>query len=74
MSGDHSTKQGIGSAMLKPKEVAELLGVRLSTIYSWTHTGFIPHVKVGRLLRFRMDEITTWISKRSCTGRTTRRY
>jgi excisionase family DNA binding protein len=53
--------------------VADLLGVRPSTIYQWTHEGFIPHVKLGRLVRFRGSAIMKWIEGRSCDGRKMRR-
>lgn len=43
--------------LLTPQEIADNLGVKLSTIYSWTHTGFIPHIKLGSLLRFREKDV-----------------
>ncbi len=58
---------------LSPAEVAELLGVKKSTVYQWTHQGFIPHVKLGRLVRFREAEIMAWVEKRSIVGRNTKR-
>ena len=51
--------------LLTPEEIAELLGVKLSTIYSWTHQKTIPYVKIGRLLRFRKKVIDEWIESRS---------
>ena len=47
--------------LLTPTELAEYLTVKVSTIYSWTHQKLIPHVKVGRLLRFRQKDIQLWI-------------
>ena len=43
--------------LLSPGEIADLLGVKKSTIYSWTHQDFIPHVKLGNLLRFKEKDI-----------------
>jgi excisionase family DNA binding protein len=48
------------------------LGVKPSTIYQWTHQGFIPHVKLGKLVRFREADVAKWIEKRSEKGRKTR--
>ncbi|HUV31684.1 MAG TPA: helix-turn-helix domain-containing protein [Acidobacteriota bacterium] len=59
--------------LLTPDEVAELLGVEKSTIYQWTHQGFIPHVKLGRLIRFRRDKVDKWLQKKSVAGRSTKR-
>jgi|CXWL01.1.fsa_nt_gi excisionase family DNA binding protein len=53
------------SKLLKPEEVAAMLNVEKSTIYSWTHLKKIPHVKMGRLLRFREHEIKEWLDKRN---------
>lgn len=60
-------------SLLRPNEVAEMVGVEKSTIYQWTHTGFIPHVKVGKCLRFHEAKLLEWLEKRSVAGRTTRR-
>jgi excisionase family DNA binding protein len=57
--------------LLTPREIADHLGVQLSTIYQWTHQGFIPHVKMGRLLRFKIQDIEKWIGDRSINGRKT---
>jgi len=59
--------------LLKPDEVAEFLGVQKSTIYQWTHKGFIPYVKLGRLVRFSPKAIEQWIKKKSENGRVSRR-
>lgn len=58
--------------LLTPQEIADLLGVKKSTIYSWTHQGFIPFVKAGRLLRFRQSEVISWVAKRADKGRENR--
>ncbi len=54
------------------KGVADYLGVQLSTIYNWTHLGYIPHVKVGKLLRFRKDSIDEWLKRQERRGRSKR--
>ena len=55
--------------LLTAAEIAKYLGVPVSTIYKWTHEGFIPHVKLGKLLRFRLADVERWVEKRSKTGR-----
>ena len=44
-------------------QLAEYLQVKKSTIRDWCHTGFVPFVKVGRLVRFREGDILKWLSK-----------
>jgi len=59
--------------LLTPQQIADILGVKPSTIYQWTHQGFIPHVKVGRLVRFREKDVTEWLERRFSQGRTSKK-
>ncbi len=43
--------------LLTPREVCELLRIRLTTLYAWVGRGKIPYVKMGSLLRFRRSDI-----------------
>lgn len=56
---------------MKTDQLAELLKVSESTIRKWVHYGFIPHVKLGRAVRFREKDIETWIEERAEKGRAT---
>ena len=60
--------------LLKAKEIAAIIGVQPSTIYQWTHQRFIPHVKIGKLVRFNADDVTDWLSKMKTRGRKNRKY
>ncbi|MGD0280931.1 MAG: helix-turn-helix domain-containing protein [Dissulfurispiraceae bacterium] len=53
--------------LLSIDDVASLLGVEESTVYGWTHRKVIPHIKMGRLLRFRESEINTWLQSKAIT-------
>ena len=55
-------------ALLTVKEVSKRLQVKPSTIYRWAEQGIIPHLKLGRLLRFDPDEIEAWIQDRRRNG------
>ena len=55
--------------LLDTAEIAEQLGMSVSTIRKWVHYGFIPHVKLGRAVRFREKDIETWIEERTEKGR-----
>lgn len=46
---------------LSVDEIAEYLGVKRATIYSWVHLSKIPSHKVGRLLKFKRSEIDKWV-------------
>jgi len=45
-------------------EIADLLGVKECTIYAWVHTRQIPYYKIGRLVKFKVEEIEEWIQQR----------
>ena len=53
-------------------ELCEWLRVKPATVYDWTHTGFIPHLKLGRLLRFERGTIAAWLADREWAGRPTK--
>jgi len=59
--------------LLTPQEIAEVLGVSKSTIYQWTHQEYIPHVKLGRFVRFRKSQIEIWLEKKAKKGRSNRK-
>lgn len=50
--------------LLTIDELAEVLSAKKSTIYQWVHQGLIPYIKVGRLLRFREEDIQKWLISR----------
>ncbi len=58
--------------LLTVEEIAEYLQVKPSTIYQWTHQGFIPHVKLGNRVRFRLSMVDRWVERRENNGRLTR--
>jgi excisionase family DNA binding protein len=57
--------------LLTTTEIAEWLKIAESTVRKWVHYGFIPHVKIGRCVRFRREDVENWIQQRAETGRST---
>ena len=60
--------------LLTAKQLAEILQVDLSTIYWWSHTEFIPYVKLGKCVRFRESEVESWLKERGRSGRKAMKY
>ena len=56
--------------LLTVEDVSELLGVKICTIYQWTHMKCIPHIKVGRFVRFREADLGRWLEKHSVKATT----
>ena len=48
--------------LLTVEEVAAFLRVKPTTVYVWAKNGKIPANKIGRLWRFRLDEIKEWLN------------
>ena len=46
---------------LSVDEIATYLGIKRDTVYKWTKRKVMPAHKVGRLRKFRKDEIDQWI-------------
>ncbi|MBI4679138.1 MAG: helix-turn-helix domain-containing protein [Elusimicrobia bacterium] len=43
------------------EEAAYYLGLTKTTLYTWTCQKKIPHVKIGRALRFDKAELDAWV-------------
>ncbi|MDP8230071.1 MAG: helix-turn-helix domain-containing protein [Candidatus Gorgyraea atricola] len=55
--------------LLTPKQLSEILQVKLSTVYKWAHYGYIPSLKIGNSIRFREQKVEEWLRKRQRKGR-----
>ncbi len=60
--------------LIRPKEVAEVLGLGRTKIYELIASGIIPSVRIGRSVRVPAEELRTWINnlKRSFNGEVNR--
>ncbi|MCP4568816.1 MAG: helix-turn-helix domain-containing protein [FCB group bacterium] len=58
--------------LLTPQEMTDVLGIAVSTIYQWTHQEYIPHIKIGKFVRFRKSVVEKWLEKREKKGRLTK--
>lgn len=47
--------------LLSIGEMADFLGVKVNTLYSWVHIRKIPYIKVGRLVKFDLQEVKDWL-------------
>ncbi len=50
--------------LLTVQQVADLLGIKVQTIYLWVAQKRIPHRKIGRLVRFRMCDVEEFVEQR----------
>lgn len=52
------------SRLLTVRDVAHLLGVHEKTVYAWVARRQLPSIRMGRSVRFSLDDILRWISAR----------
>lgn len=46
------------------KELAHHLSVSQSFLFRLMNTDGLPHLKIGRALRFKVEEVSAWIDRR----------
>jgi excisionase family DNA binding protein len=49
-------------------EVAAYLGIKRGTIYKWIDRRSLPSHQVGRLWKFRQEEVDAWVRSGGGTG------
>ena len=51
----------LSEPLLDPQAAAALLSVRPSWIYEAVRTGRVPHLKIGRHVRFLRSDLEQWV-------------
>jgi excisionase family DNA binding protein len=53
------------------EEIAAYLGVKKDTVYKWVRLRGMPAHKVGRLVKFRREEVDEWVRSGKAGRRST---
>lgn len=59
---DGAPQADLGGRLLTAKEVGELLQLNASWVLDAARRSAIPHIRLGRYVRFRRIDIETWLS------------
>lgn len=51
----------IENRWLSVDEIAAYLGIKRETVYKWIERRRMPAHKVGRLWKFKLDEVDRWV-------------
>lgn len=51
--------------LLRPVEVADLLGIGRSKVYELVGAGVIPSVRIGSSVRVPLDSLRAWIARQT---------
>jgi excisionase family DNA binding protein len=54
-------EESVDKLLLRPAEVAELIGLGKSKTYDLIGKGLIPSVRVGRAVRVPVDALRLWV-------------
>jgi excisionase family DNA binding protein len=58
----YEVARGVSERSLSISDLAALLKVSVSTIYSWNRQGVgPPHHKIGKSLRYRGSDVVRWV-------------
>lgn len=61
--------QQLAEPLLDANEAARLLHVPRSTLYELVRSRELPHVRLGRALRFTRHDLGVWVAENSFSGR-----
>jgi excisionase family DNA binding protein len=59
----------VSERLVDAAAIAELLGVPTSWVREQTRAGAIPHIRLGRYVRFSEDVVRAWLEECSRPGR-----
>ena len=60
--------QQLAEPLLDANEAARLLHVPRSTLYELVRSRGLPHIRLGRTLRFTRADLGQWIEEHTCRG------
>ncbi len=49
--------------LLTRQQVANMLGITLTTLWHWNNKGILPTIKIGNKVRYRMSDIENLLNK-----------
>jgi len=69
-TSDHAKRaEAQGDALLwTPKQAAEALAISPRKLWSLTASGEVPHVRIGRSVRYSLDDLQIWIAGQTKGG------
>lgn len=53
---------------LSVDEIGDYLGVKRDTVYKWIANKSMPAHRIGRLWKFKRDQIDTWVEAGGAAG------
>jgi excisionase family DNA binding protein len=54
-------REQVEPRLLEAEDVAQLLGMKTDWVYREVRAGRLPHIRLGRFVRFRRESIDAWL-------------
>jgi excisionase family DNA binding protein len=64
----------VSDRLLTATEIAELLSVPVSWVREHTRSGLVPHVPLGRYVRYDRADVLAWVEAQKAGGAAWRKY
>lgn len=61
----HDEAEEAGPLVLKAPEAAKLLKVSERTLWTWTNSGVVPHLKERHVILYPIDALRDWLRRRA---------
>jgi len=65
---EYGSQEALAEPLLDAAAAARLLSVRPSWIYEAVRAGRLPHLKIGRHIRFLRSDLESWVLTRRVGG------
>lgn len=62
-SGPPAPEMAPAPALLRSKAAARFLGISPRTLWSLTNAGRVPHVRLGRAIRYPVRALEAWVEQ-----------
>ncbi len=73
-ASERDAEQTTERRLLRPDELASFLGIPVATIYRWRSRGDGPRgIRVGRHVRYRIEDVERWLDEQRDRHQGTRR-
>jgi len=61
------TAPTVPKAVLSTKDAAAYLSISLPTLFRLTRSGELPHLRIGRVIRYRVEDLDSFLAERVTT-------
>ena len=67
----HNSSFNLNDRWLSVDEIGDYLGIKRDTVYKWISEKGMPAHKIGRLWKFKKDDIDIWVRQGTVASDTT---